>query len=222
MFEKVSSWLKDGCKLQEGLTLYLEYGDNEEFKVLAKRHPESCRNRIKFLLCALAGIQIKNYSSLERKSERDKFRALYPFLSDRNIPNEIKILASDKISTYWRMVELHNELFACHKNSDCVRVARELVDVFIEDESIKKELNHYRDYKKVLGQHRVFKQSQAIDSIRRMSLKELFRKEKQLRDNIWRIKSEIAKNDKPQLLTERLKRLEDRERELEIVIKMIG
>lgn len=222
MVEMVNGWLKGGCKPKEGLALYLEYGDNEKFKDLAQINPESCRNRIKFLLCDLAGIQTKSYSVLERRHEQDKFRALYPFLSERNIPNEIKILASDKITTYWRMVELHDELFTCHKNSDCVRVARELVDVFIEDEAIKKELNHYRDYKTVLGRHRIFKQSQAIDLIRKMSLKELFRREKQLRDNIWRIKSEIAKKDKPHLFSSRQKRLEDREKELELVMKMIG
>ena len=54
-----------------------------------------------------------------------------------------------------------------------------------------------------------------------MSVRELLRKEKQLRDNIWRIKSEIAKGDKPHLLAEREKRLEDRERELKDVLRML-
>ena len=54
-----------------------------------------------------------------------------------------------------------------------------------------------------------------------MSVKELIRKEKQLRDNIWRIKSEIAKGDKPYLLHEREQRLKEREKELELVTRML-
>ena len=52
-------------------------------------------------------------------------------------------------------------------------------------------------------------------------MKELIRKEKQLRDNIWRIKSEIAKGDKPYLLYDREQRLKEREKELELVTQML-
>ena len=57
--------------------------------------------------------------------------------------------------------------------------------------------------------------------MRKMSVKELIRKEKQLRDNIWRIKSEIAKGDKPYLLHDREQRLKEREKELELVTRML-
>ncbi|MFR4036499.1 MAG: hypothetical protein ACLTZT_01110 [Butyricimonas faecalis] len=40
-------------------------------------------------------------------------------MSDKDCPGELKILAADKITTYWRIVELHDKLYACHENDDC-------------------------------------------------------------------------------------------------------
>lgn len=222
MIAQISQWIKDGCKPDEGLALYLRYGDNEDFKDLIKEDAKSCWWRIRFLLTSLAGIDTNAFSAQEKKEEGDRFRMMYPFLGDRNIPPEIKALATDKISTYWRIVELHSQLFVCHKNKDCLAVAGELVDTFVEDLEIKAELDHYRDFKEVLGKHRMFKQAAAVDKIRRMSLKELFIKERQLRDNIWRINNEIAKGDKPYLEQERKKRLQDKEAELVLVLKMMS
>ena len=221
MKETVIAWLKEGCNLGKGVTLYIQYGDNEKFKRLLRWKPERYAAKLKLLLCRLAGLEETNYSGVVREMERDRFREMYAFLSDKDCPGELKILAADKITTYWRIVELHDKLYACHENDDCLAVAFELVNTFIEDYRIKQELDYYKQHKGILGKHRIFETQARIDRVRKMSVRELLRKEKQLRDNIWWIKSEIAKGDKPHLLAEREKRLEDRERELKDVLRML-
>ena len=214
MKEEIVSWLKSGCNLGKGVALYLQYGDNARFKKMLRLDPGKNFFKLKLLLCRLAGLEETNYSGAIREMERDRFREMYSFLSDRDCPNELKILAADKITTYWRIVELHEKIFRCGSEEDCLAVSFELVNTFIEDYRIK---NHHG----VLGKHRIFESQSRVDKMRKMSVKELIRKEKQLRDNIWRIKSEIAKGDKPYLLHEREQRLKEREKELELVTRML-
>lgn len=221
MKEIIISWLKGGCNLGKGVALYLQYGNNVRFKRVLRSNPEKHFLKLKLLLCRLAGVEETNYSGAVREMERDRFREMYSFLADRDCPNELKVLAADKITTYWRIVELHEKLFQCHSCEDCLSVSFDLVNTFIEDYTIKQELDYYKNHRGVLGRHRIFESQCRIDQVRKMSIKELIRKEKQLRDNIWRIKSEIAKGDKPYLLHERELRLREREKELEMVMKML-
>lgn len=221
MKEEIVSWLKSGCNLGKGVALYLQYGDNARFKKMLYLDPGKNFLKLKLLLCRLAGLEETNYSGAIREMERDRFREMYSFLSDRDCPNELKILAADKITTYWRIVELHEKIFRCGSVEDCLAVSFELVNTFIEDYRIKQELDYYKNHHGVLGKHRIFESQSRVDKMRKMSVKELIRKEKQLRDNIWRIKSEIAKGDKPYLLHDREQRLKEREKELELVTRML-
>ena len=199
------AWLKSGCNLGKGVALYLQYGDNTRFKKMLRLDPGKNFFKLKLLLCRLAGLEETNYSGAIREMERDRFREMYSFLSDRD----------------WRIVELHEKIFRCGSVEDCLAVSFELVNTFIEDYRIKQELDYYKNHHGVLGKHRIFESQSRVDKMRKMSVKELIRKEKQLRDNIWRIKSEIAKGDKPYLLHEREQRLKEREKELELVTRML-
>lgn len=221
MKEEIIRWLKQGCNLSDGITLYSRYGNNDQFKHLLKIQPESCKRRLRLSLAILAGVDSCD-PCLQAKQEGDKFRAMYPFLSDKDCPRELKLLATDKMTTYWRCVELHEELFSCHSNQQCLSTAKELVETFIEDQSIKQELEYYKKHGGILGKHRVFAENKRLDSIRRMNIRELIQKEKRLRDNIWRIKSELSKANKPHLQREREIRLRQREEELQLVESILN
>jgi len=54
-----------------------------------------------------------------------------------------------------------------------------------------------------------------------MSLRDLIEKERKLLHNIWRIESEIAKNDKPSLLEDRKQRLDQKRNELAEVQRLL-
>lgn len=222
MRDEIIAWLKEGCNLQRGIALYARYGDNETFKRMLESDPGSCQKRLKLLLASLARIDLNHYLVPDNGREQDKFRKMYPFLSDKNCPRELRLLATDKMTTYWRCVELHETLFSCHTNQQCLSVAKELVETFIEDQTIKRELEYYKRHGGVLGKHRIFDENKRLDLIRRMNIRELIQKEKRLRDNIWRIKSELSKGDKPHLQREREIRLQQREEELKLVESMLN
>lgn len=219
--EDIIAWMKEGSDIRKGVALYRMYGDNSHFKKMLAIDPVPLSGKLKLCLAKIAGIKSTNYSATVRQLEKDKFRRMYPFLADPGCPIELKALAADKITTYWSVVELHERLFSCHKNVDCLNTVRELVNTFVEDQAIKRELDYYKQYGGVLGEHRIFDETKRISRIRNMNLKELFRKEKQLKDNIWRIKSELAKGDKLYLQHEREVRLQEKEKELIIVQKML-
>lgn len=220
--EEIIEWFKEGCNIGTGVALYLKHGENRRFKALLSLRPAVYQERLKLLLSRFANVKISCYSGIEREKEGDKFRQMYPFLSDRDCPVELKILAADKITTYWICVELHGKLFSCHKNSECLDVVRDLVNTCIEDQAIKRELDYYKQYRGLLGEHRIFNRLRTIEKIRSMGIKELVRKEMQLRENIWRIRSEIAKGDKPHLLSDREKRLQEKLDELAMVEKRLN
>lgn len=221
MKEEIITWIREGCDIHRGVALYLQYGDNDHFKTLLSINPGKHRQRLRLLLTRLAGVKSADYSEVFREQEQDKFRKMYPYLGDYDCPIELKALAADKISTYWKCVELHKKLFECHRNIDCRDVAMELVHTFIEDQTIKQELDYYKHHRGFLGLHRIFDSQKRITQIRGMSIRELVRKERQLKDNIWRIKNEISKSDKPHLLPERQARLREKENELKLVEKML-
>lgn len=218
--KEIIEWIEEGCNIEKGVALYLKHGNNRRFKALLSLCPARYERRLKLLLAHIARVNVSDYSIKEK--EGDRFRQMYPFLADRECPVELKILANDKITTYWTCVDLHERLFSCHKNAECLEVVRELVNTFVEDQSIKWELDYYKQYRGVLGEHGIFSRLKAIEKIRSMGVKDLFRREQQLRENIWRIKSEIAKGDKPHLLSEREKRLREKQEELEMVEKRLN
>lgn len=218
--EEIINWMRAGCDISTGVALYSRYGDNVRFKLLLSQDPQPHIAKLRLLLSRIAGVKSTDYSGAVREIERDRFRQMYPFLADRSCPIELKALAADKITTYWQCVDLHEQLFLCHRNEDCRDTAALLVQTFIEDRLIKRELEYYKQHHGVLGEHPVFAEQRKINDIRKMSLRELLRKEKQLRDNIWRIQAELKKGDKPHLLHERERRLEEKKRELELVVRL--
>ena len=151
-----------------------------------------------------------------------RFREEWPFLSDPDCPNELKILAADMITSWHGYVDGHEELFGCATPEECYRVAERVVKNFSQNRKIRSEFAYYRDHGRILGKHPVFAERKRLDALRRLPVTELVRRQRNLRENIWRIRDEMKKGTRPDLLEERTERLRRREAELEEVERMIG
>ncbi|MGL5682570.1 MAG: hypothetical protein ACRDDZ_05870 [Marinifilaceae bacterium] len=219
MTSEISQWFSMGCDLMTGVALYHRFGTNDNFKVLLSVNPAKYTERLRAALALLIGITPS--ADVNRAVEQDRFRARYPFLGDKHCPRELKLLANDKITAYWNYVHLHDKLYDCVTNTECLNTASALLDNFIENDTITREFRHYAEHKAVLGKHSIFNEYRKTDAVRKMSVKELIRRQEQLKENIWRIKNEIAKGDKPHLTFERERRQEERERELELVNRLL-
>lgn len=111
-----------------------------------------------------------------------KFRDEFPFLSDPDLPIEMKVLVTEKFNHYFDFVAAHKELFVkmvpgANSEPEAVPLtdvevfdlAKQAVENFEMDQLIYDELVHYRENKKILGAHPIFKMKRLRDSIDAMT-----------------------------------------------------
>jgi len=142
-------------------------------------------------------------------------------LNDPGTPPELEALVTRKFTCYYQYKQLHKKLFSA-TNDECTEVAAELIEAYIENRVIYDELEYYRVSGKVLGKHPIFLQFARNKQINSMSIKDLFRERQKLTNNIWRINNEIKKGDKPHLYAVRKAKLEQYERDLALINKLLN
>ena len=150
------------------------------------------------------------------------FRDEFPFLSRPDCPMELKALVMDKFSSYYRYRDLHSKLPSCTSLGECAELSRDIIDSYLENRAIFAELDYYKQNHTILGKHPIFKHFHKVAALRKLSIKELVLQQQKLEHNLWRIESEIKKNDKPHLNSERMGRLEQKRAELSEVNRLLG
>lgn len=151
--------------------------------------------------------------SAEEK-EGYSLHAQYPFLREKTVPKEFKELINDKITAFVTYKEAHQELFDKVASLaepqltelEIYNLAATVVEEFLINQEIKKELDHYRDTKEILGDHEIFadlKLQREVDAIKPEKLQGIYNN----------LKSQISntnkKPDSPEK-TEKLNTLEDK------------
>lgn len=215
----VQTWIRAGAEVSTGLLLFSQCSRNTRLPVMVRRNPAKYRPLLIERLCAVAGIEPPRMEP--PPTNRRRFRDDFPFLRDPDCPAELKILATDKITTHERYIRAHDRLFDCTSLDDCYRTARETIENFQENRAIFAELDYYREHRTVLGKHRIFEHVQRLRALEKMGIVELIAEQRRLRSAIWRIDNEIKKGDKPHLQTEREQRRRQKARLLDEVSKRI-
>ena len=134
---------------------------------------------------------------------------------------ELEALASRKFTKYRAYVRLYNKLRDCSTLEQCAKVAGELVDNYIDNRLIWQELSWYQDHGSILGKHPAFAEFRRRRQLNDMPVKALVRRQQQVEMNIWRVKNEMAKGDKPHLDTQRQERLAGYEKERADIIRLL-
>lgn len=164
----------------------------------------------------------RNLPGIVEEKKDTKLREDWPFLEKPECPEELKILVAEKITAYHNYVNAHKKLFDCTSNEEQFKTAREVIENFTENRLIQRELEYYKKQNKVLGLHPKFKYLADMRKLRSMNVIELFQKKQKLEHNIWRIKSEVEKNDKPHLYHERVKSLKDKQAEIAEIDRLLN
>lgn len=151
----------------------------------------------------------RTHTELQRKTSK-VIRDEYAFLLNADCPIELKLLVNQKFNTFHQFSKLHKQLPDCTTREECATKAAAILDNYIENRLIFAELDYYRDTKTVLGKHPIFNEFKHLKELRTLDQKALYIKKKTLEHNVWRIKAEVEKGDKPQLDTERRIRLENK------------
>ena len=150
-----------------------------------------------------------------------KFRESWPFLSEPDCPQELKILATDKITAWEESMRAHEELFLCTTPEQCYETAKKVLENYSNNRKIFSEFTHYKEHHSVFGEHPIFKESRQTAELRAMPIMELVRKKENLEEAIWRAVNEIKKGDKPHLRPLREERIAAKRRMLAEVKRMI-
>lgn len=157
-----------------------------------------------------------------RLHERSDTRKRWPFLDDPKTPVELQALITQRITRWHEYTGLYQQLRDCTDVEQCASVAGRLMDAYLDHQAISRELDYYQKNGKVLGCHPMFRHYQQLARLRSSSVKELLREQQKTKDNIWRVKSEMRKGDKPHLDGKRQQKLQEYELKLQEINNLLG
>jgi hypothetical protein len=227
MRTEILKWLSSGCDPIVGLGLQEKYSKNKMLIRIVRIDPGQNLSIIIKELSKLAEIDTGtgNGTGKQEGTKPGKsvsFRDEFPFLSSPHCPIELKALVTDKFSSYYLYKELHSKLTGCNNTKECADLSRDIIDSYIENRCIYAELDYYKKNGVILGKHPIFSHFRKMEDLRKLSIKDLVLKQQMLEHNIWRIESELKKNDKPHLVAERNLRLQEKKQQLSEVIRLLG
>jgi len=154
--------------------------------------------------------------------ESPKLRDQWPFLDDPKTPVELKALVTQRITRYHEYSNLYSQLRGCESVEELSTVCGKLLDAYLDNQAIFREMEYYQKHGKVLGKHPMFRHFQQLTRLRSSSIKDLLREQQKTKDNIWRVKSEIRKGDKPHLDGKRRQKLQEYELKLQEINNLLG
>lgn len=150
-----------------------------------------------------------------------KLRKEWPFLNEPGVPVELQALVTRKITSYHEYTMLYQQLRGCESVEECAYVAGKLLDAYADNQAITREMDYYQKHRKVLGRHPLFRHFRQLTRLRSSSIKDLLREQQKTKDNIWRVKSEIRKGDKPHLDGKRRQKLQEYELKLQEINRLL-
>lgn len=151
-----------------------------------------------------------------------RVRDRWPFLDEPECPVELQALVTRRITAYHQYSSLYGKLRDCQSVTELSAVCGRLLDAYLDNQAIFREMEYYQKHRKVLGRHPFFRHFQQLTRLRSSTTKQLFEERKRTLDNIWRVKSEMKKGNKPHLDGPRRKRLEEYELKLQEINNLLG
>ena len=136
----------------------------------------------------------------------------YPFLADINCDFRLVKLYSRKWHCWWQFRKAHSILSKAivepMNNIDLGTIASDVIDNFIENQQIFDELEYYKKFNKILGNHKIFRSHKIKQSLKKKSAFVLNDLKTNALHSISRNKLLITKNKKPHLNPNREKAIE--------------
>lgn len=155
------------------------------------------------------------------KPEPSRLRERFPFLNEPDCPVELQALVTRRITDYHQYSRLYAQLRGCETLTELSSVCGKLLDAYLDNQAIFREMEYYQKHHKVLGRHPLFRHYQQLNRLRSMSVRDLIKEEQKTKDNIWRVKSEIRKGDKPHLDERRRQKLQEYELKLQEITRLL-
>ena len=150
-----------------------------------------------------------------------KIRDEFPFLNNKNCPDELKILVADRITAYHDYVKGHKELFDCTPE-DQFKTASGIIESYQNNKLIWDELNHYKKHGKLLKKHPIFKRLKRQLEIEALNAIDLAKALRAVNDRIWRNNDEMKKNPDDTKNEDRIARIKEFTLEKEFIENLMS
>ena len=181
MKDDIRRWIESGADLRTGGRFLTLLSPNPGLARLVELNPRRYMPLLIQKLKEVSGLTEMPRSVCPEKPPRP-LREEWPFLAEKDCPNELKILAADKITCYRSYVEAHEKLFSCTSAEECYETAKNLIKSFTQNRKILSEFTYYREHHRILGRHPIFGELKKAAALRRLSIPELCRKRDNLKD----------------------------------------
>lgn len=165
------------------------------------------------------GVKFEGHTAAENKEEvftkapddvkaAIKFQDEFPFLKEKDCPDEFHILTGKKFAAYYAWLDAHKHLLVNIKdtNQDASPIAMTdeevsemaitAVENFETNQLIWKELNHYKETGKILGKHPIFLERALKEGIEKMTVAQASKRLNNLDNYIRRDKRNLEKAQK--------------------------
>lgn len=213
---EIEKWIREGADVREGLRLLSAYRPNPWLAALVERAPD----RYGRLLRRALGVMDREAAG-DAASRRRTLRDDWPFLGDPDCPQELKILAADKITAMRGFAETHDELYSCAGPEEAYETASKCILFYCQNRRIVSEFAYYKEHKSILGKHEIFAETARLRELRSAGILGLVRRQRNLRSTINKLKAKLRSGDRPDLEIARTELLSQRERELAEVERLI-
>lgn len=151
-----------------------------------------------------------------------RLREEFPFLSEKECPDELKILVADLLSSHDRYIADHEKLFAATTPEEIAELSASVVENYLENREIWDELNHFKTEGKPLGVHPVWQRTARLEELKKLSNAELIKLSKNIPTNISRIAKKLEEDPENKETPKRQVALENYKWEHEEVKKLLN
>ena len=243
-------YLREDRSFDNGVRLYMEHGHSISLKTSLNRQGYSDYNH-KLLLeelrkCANVSVEELNALAIAPLKEKEqpipatsdvhefvlaipeeirkvfRLREEFPFLSQPDCPNELKILVADMITLHANYVAAHKNLFAAMQPEDIYEASATIVEDYIGNREIWAELEHYKKNGTILGKHKLFSIGERFAEIQNMPVASLVKLNNSLKGNISKTKKKIQEDPENPKIKEWTDKLDNFESESKEVNRLLG
>lgn len=156
--------------------------------------------------------------------EKKKLRDEFPFLSDPDCPDKLKILVADKLTAYDNFRKAHAVIQERKDDApveELAKLAKMSVENYEENIIIYDELMHYRDHGTILGVHPIFAEDLLQITIDKYSTAEALRRRGSLRSYISRNKRKMETMKSKKQIKNTQAKIDQWEKELSLIKKKL-
>jgi len=146
-----------------------------------------------------------------------KIREEFPFLAEKECPDEFKILVADMFTAWGNFKDAHKELVADKTDAELFVLAKEAIENFQLNKEIWDELNYYKENKEVLGNHPIFKEKVLKAAVAKMTPVALMKRKTNLKSYVSKEKKKLIDNTDEASISKINKKIEDYNQELTII-----